>query len=350
MFHEKHLRNFASCFWTKTFLKLGVYKMSEIRTTPFSAEETARMKQLYDPFVKYGQTYLRTIPGNYVFPAAYEKYKDRLKNWQIRESDIYVLAFPKNGTTWTQELVWCVQNNCDLDAAKATTLDNRVPFLEFPVVLEITKDKLPFTMEGYFENMIKMPQPRILKSHLPFSLLPDDILVKSKAVLCLRNPKDTVVSFYHHAKLVEQVGYTGDFPTYFELFMDGLTMWSSYFDFMTEMWQKRDHPNLCVLFFEEMKRDQAPSIRKVARFLDKNLTDVQIDALVSHLSFKNFQRNPAVNKEDLRDMAFRDKDGVFIRKGEIGDWKNYFNDDMNKRMDEAIEKYLKPIGLNFIYE
>ena len=49
-------------------------------------------------------------------------------------------------------------------------------------------------------------------------------------------------------------------------------------------------------------------------------------------------------------MAFRDKDGVLIRKGEIGDWKNYFTDDMNKRMDEAIEKNLKPIGLNFIYE
>ena len=324
--------------------------MSGIGTEPFSVEENARLGQLFDSFGNYGQQFVRTIPGNYVFPAGYENYKDRLKNWEIQEGDIYVLAYPKNGTTWTQELVWCVQNNCDFDAAKATILDSRVPFLEFPIVLDIIQDTLPFTMESHFENMIKMPQPRILKSHLPFSLLPGDLLEKGKAVLCLRNPKDTVVSFYHHEKLFEHHGCTGDFPTYFELFMDGLTMWSSYFDFMTEMWQKRDHPNLCVLFFEEMKRDQEPSIRKVARFLDKDLTDVQIDALVRHLSFKNFKQNSAVNKEDLRKMAFRDKDGVFIRKGEIGDWKNYFNDDMNKRMDEAIEKYLKPIGLNFIYE
>ena len=251
--------------------------MSEIGTMPFSAEETARLRKLYDSFVKYGQTYLRTIPGNYVFPAAYEKYKDRLKNWEIQEGDIYVLAYPKNGTTWTQELVWCVQNNCDFDAAKATLLDTRVPFMEKPMVCQILKQKLPFILEDYYGNFDKMPQPRILKSHLPFSLLPGDLLEKSKAVLCLRNPKDTVVSFYHHEKLLDHHGYIGDFPTYFELFMDGLTMWSSYFDFITEMWQKRDHPNLCVLFFEEMKRDQAPSIRKVARFLDKDLTDVQID-------------------------------------------------------------------------
>ena len=61
--------------------------------------------------------------------------------------------------------------------------------------------------------------------------------------------------------------------------------------------------------------------------------------------------NAAVNKENFIGTAFNDiKDGRFMRKGEIGDWKNYFTEEMNRRMDEAIEKYLKPIGLEFQYE
>ena len=324
--------------------------MSKVCTEPLSVEENERLKKVFEPFDRYGLTFVRTIPGNYVFPAAYEKYKDRFKNWQIHIDDIYVLGWPKNGTTWTQELVWCIRSTCDLETAKTTPLDTRVPFMDVPFVLDVVKDKIPFSLEDYFASLEKLPKPRILKCHLPFSLLPNKLLEESRAVLWLRNPKDTVVSLYHHEKLFAHHGYTGSFPSYFELFMDGLSMWTSYFDYVTEAWQRRDHRNLCLLFFEEMKQDQAASIRKVARFLNKNLTDVQVDALVSHLSFKNMEKNPAVNKEHLRENGFRDKDGAFMRKGEIGDWKNYFNYDMNKRMDEAIENYLKPIGLNFKFE
>ncbi len=61
------------------------------------------------------------------------------------------------------------------------------------------------------------------------------------------------------------------------------------------------------------------------------------------------KENRAVNGEDMRGKAFTMK-GDFIRKGQVGDWKNYFTDEMNKKMDAAIEKYLKPVGLEFVYE
>lgn len=34
------------------------------------------------------------------------------------------------GTTWTEEMVWCLMNNMDYEAAKKTTLDERIPFVE----------------------------------------------------------------------------------------------------------------------------------------------------------------------------------------------------------------------------
>ncbi len=34
------------------------------------------------------------------------------------------------GTTWTQEMVWLIMNNMNYAAAKAKTLDDRMPFFE----------------------------------------------------------------------------------------------------------------------------------------------------------------------------------------------------------------------------
>ena len=33
-----------------------------------------------------------------------------------RKSDIWVLSYPRSGTTWTQEMVWQIANKCDFEA------------------------------------------------------------------------------------------------------------------------------------------------------------------------------------------------------------------------------------------
>ena len=324
--------------------------MASITSEPFSKEEIDRLRPVYKAVLDKGQTFIRTNPGRVTMPEAFEKFQHRIKNWQLRQDDVYVLTFAKNGTTWTQELVWLLQNDCNFEEAKAVPIDRRFPFLEFAALIEFTKDELPPSFHNYFETVEEWPSPRLIKSHLRLCLLPDDILEKSKVVVCLRNPKDTVVSYYHHEKLLKSHGYAGDFPTYFQLFMDNLVIYSSYFEYVKEAWQQRNHPNLCLLFFEDMKRDLAPSVKKVAKFLGKDVTDEMVTNLVDHLSFKRMKNNTAVNREEGKKIGFLSNEGHFMRKGEAGDWKNYFTDEMNKRMDEAIEKHFKPIGLEFQYE
>ena len=332
--------------------------MAAITSKPFTQEETDRLRRVYQTVLEKGQTFIRTIPGYATLPLAFEKFQHRIKNWQVRKDDVYILTFAKNGTTWTQELVWLLQNDCNFEEAKATHLEKRFPFLDRPILQDYFKKELPqlkttsyFNMQAdYLKTVEEMPSPRLIQTHIRLCLLPDDLLDQSKSVVCLRNPKDTVVSYYHHEKLMKSHGYTGDFPTYFDLFMDNLVIYSSYFEYVKEVWRERNHPNVCLLFFEEMKRDLTPSVKKVARFLGKNLSDDMVEKLVNHLSFKQMKDNPAVNKEASRKLGLFTEEGHFMRKGEIGDWKNYFTDDMNKRMDEAIEKHFNPIGLKFQYE
>lgn len=58
------------------------------------------------------------------------------------------------------------------------------------------------------------------------------------------------------------------------------------------------------------------SIRRVADFLGKKLTQDQIERLCDHLSIENFKKNPSVNSEELRPLGVVAKDETFIRKGE----------------------------------
>ena len=321
--------------------------MSEIKTIPLTEQENEQLKKGYTLHRELGQKYVRTDPGNFVLPVAYEKFKDNLENWQFRADDVYVFAFPKNGTTWAQELVWCVQNDCNFTEAKAKIISERVPFIELPVIMDVVNDQMKLVPDNYYQILNDIPSPRIFKSHLPFCLLPSELLDTCKIVLCIRNPKDTIVSYYHYDKLLKHHGYTGDFASHFDLFMSDTVMYAPYFAYVVEAWKRRDHPNLCVIFYEDMKKDQEAAVRKVAKFLGKELSEEKIKSLVQHLDFKSMKQNKAVNYEALIQNP---EGGSFMRKGQVGDWKNYFTDEMSARVDDAIKKYCTPIGLEFTCE
>lgn len=89
-------------------------------------------------------------------------------------------------------------------------------------------------------------------------------------------------------------------------------------------------------------------IRKVAAFLDKTLTDEQVERLREHLSFESMQKNPAVNYEnmvaDLRNLYGVQNDSKFMRKGQVGSYKDEMTPDMVAKLDAWTAKN-KIIGL-----
>ena len=329
--------------------------MSEIEILSVSETEKETLHKLYSTFRDQGQSYIKTSPGNCVLPAAYEKFKDRIHNLQLRSDDVFVLTWVKNGTTWTQEMVWCLQNNCDFQTAKRINTLERVPFLESSSIFDFLSKNMPpnFPSVASVSLVEEMKSPRVVKSHLPYCLLPGKILDECKVVTCIRNPKDTLVSMFHHEKLLNFVNFGGDFAEFFDLFMNNLVIFSPYWEYTLEAWNRRDHPNLCLLFFEDLKKDLEGNVRKVAKFLQKDLTDSKVVELAEHLSFKNMKKMATPYEDERRAIVFNkadDKSASFYRKGVAGDWRNYFTEEMSKRMDERIEQYFGGTGLEFKYD
>lgn len=85
---------------------------------------------------------------------------------------------------------------------------------------QCAEKKTTFQAEEVIGKLDSMPSPRLIKSHLPFELLPPDLLDTCKVVFVarfsavslqvglinqfiFRNVKDAAVSFFYHERLMK---------------------------------------------------------------------------------------------------------------------------------------------------
>ncbi len=73
--------------------------MAHITTNALSEKEQEFLKNFVTVRRK-GQIFKKTDPGDCILPEAYERYKEAMFHFKVRDDDVYVLTFPKNGTTW----------------------------------------------------------------------------------------------------------------------------------------------------------------------------------------------------------------------------------------------------------
>lgn len=262
----------------------------------------------------------------YVLPSFVMKSMDNIQKFICRESDIYVASFPKTGTTWLQEIIYCIMNGID---KSSKSIEDRFPYLEFlyPGLSSI-------------ENQVDQ---RFIKTHLPYSLLPQDILEKKPKIFCImRNPKDVLVSYYHFVRMTTMSDYKGSFESFFNDFLSDSVPYGPIWKHYNEMWLHRNDPNILILSYEDFHKDIQGNIRKIAQFLEKDLTNEEIADIADHCSFKNMSKNPSVNYQHWDDLGIRNKnEAKFMRKGEIGDWKNYLSSERIHIMDTWITEKFK---------
>ncbi|KAG6800257.1 estrogen sulfotransferase [Apis mellifera caucasica] len=302
-------------------------------------------------------------PKKWFFPHKYTIEGKGFYNFKARPDDIWVLSYPRSGTTWTQELVWLLSNNLDFKRAKTELLAERFPFLEFSMFNhpEVTREFLELNkgdkdkeelckkiaQPGY-DILEKIPSKRFIKSHFPFSLLPNILESGCKIIYIARNPKDVAVSWYYLNKAIKTQGYIGDFTTFWYYFQNNLTPWSPYWEHLKEAWTHRNHPNVLFMFYEEMQYDFSKAIKKIAKFLGKDYTEEEIKKVEDYLNIKNFRNNPMVNLSELKKCDIITS-GTFVRKGQSNGWKDMFSEELNAKANKWIEENLKGNNFSFPY-
>ncbi|XP_059057000.1 sulfotransferase 1C4-like [Achroia grisella] len=303
---------------------------------------------------------IRVGPSGYYLPNGFKVNCSKIYNMDVRPSDVFVVTFPKSGTTWTQELVWLIGNDLDYETAAKLSLKERFPFIEFnfffynPNAEDQEKKEVDmFPLHEKFvdtlpniDAIFNAPSPRFIKSHLPFSLLPPTLLDTAKVVYVARDPRDAAVSYYHHCKMMKMYGLQGDFKEFWNLFISNRVDWSPYDAHIKEAWEKRHHPNMLFLFYEELYKDLPAAVRRVSQFLNKTVTEEQILKLCDHLHIDNFRNNKSVNLDELEKIGYI-KNGHFIRKGKAGGWRSHFDEEMTQQAERWMKEKLGDVGIQF---
>lgn len=329
---------------------------------PYKIEtvEEATNKDLMNNFGGERYGFVQVGPKKWCLPAIYKEHAEKFYNYPLRPDDVWVITYPRSGTTMCQELVWLVNNNFDYQTASEIALEKRFPFFEFALLQTerfqkeiqdmnnndpIVNEQLLFWRKPVYEW--DMSSPRHLKTHLPYTLLPPDLTKKCKTIYVARNPKDVAVSYYHHNRLLRCHDYKGDFEKYWNYFTDDLLVFSPFWEHIKEGWERRNHANVLFIFYEDLNKNTADSIRKIAKFLGKTATDEDVNKLCDHLKIDNFRKAVTVHKNIPMKGAFNENEQAFVRKGQVGEKHEEFTDEMNKFAAEWINKNLATTDLRF---
>ncbi|KAL4714579.1 hypothetical protein ACJJTC_006625 [Scirpophaga incertulas] len=309
-------------------------------------------KAPYDDFIRVG-------PKGYVFYKGFLKYAPKIYNFALRPDDTFVVSFPKSGTTWVQEMVWMIANDCDYEGSVNIPLTHRYQFLEWGMLFnnkhiqeiadEYSKsdDEKKKLLAAKLKSSdvdicANKPSPRFIKSHLPLSLLPPTLLDTCKVVHVARNPRDVLVSYYYHIKTVAKLRYDIELKQLWNLFINDQLEWTPYFENVKESWTRREHPNMLFLFYEDLLKDLPSAVKRVAKFLGKTMTEDQVSRLCDHLSFENFKK-----KNSLVEFSAVSSDNVLVRKGKSGGWRQYFDEEMKQQATNWMEDNLRDSDFKF---
>ncbi|XP_068610614.1 sulfotransferase 1C2 [Brachionichthys hirsutus] len=261
--------------------------------------------------------------------------------WAFRPdpSDILIATYPKAGTTWTQEIIDLLLHNGDAVACKQAPTHIRSPFLEI---------NSPPPIPSGLDLLKKMKPPRLIKTHLPFALLPPGFLENNcKIVYVARNAKDNLVSYFYFDNMNQCHPEPGPWEGYVHKFMRGELSWGSWYDHVKGYWLEKEKRDILYLFYEDLKANPRREVERIMRFLDLSVSDEVIDKIVEITSFKNMKENPMTNYSSIPPSVFNQSVSPFMRKGEVGDWKNHFTPEQIKIFEEDYEKQMKDVNIPF---
>ena len=184
---------------------------------------------------------------------------------------------------------------------------------------------------------------------MPYELMPCGVPSSTpcKYIYVSRNPKDVAVSFFfHYQRIHELPGAEIDWSLFLCNFHHGNVWFGDFFDHVLSWWAHRHDSKVLFLTFEDMKKDLPSAVARIARFIGVDISDEIISKIAEKTSFSAMKSNDTANYSWSQTSGKAD----FMRKGEVGDWVNYFTPEQSAEMDRVCSERLQGTGLEFIFE
>nr|XP_025886776.1 cytosolic sulfotransferase 5-like [Solanum lycopersicum] len=135
--------------------------------------------------------------------------------------------------------------------------------------------------------------------------------------------------------------------------LQGLSFSGPFWNHVLDYWkQSIENPNkVFFLMYEEIKEKPKIQLKRLAEFLESPFSTEEencgvVDEILRMCSFEKL-KSLEVNTNGK--LSSGEENKVFFRRGEIGDWRNYFTTEMNDKLNHIIEEKFQGTGLKFQY-
>ena len=266
----------------------------------------------------------------------------RMRGWfedfRLRRADAAVVSFGKSGRTWLRVMLsraYAKKYGLDGDALLRFGEFKRKSGGAVPAIL--------FTHDNYLGDYTGHGVDKAdYDAH--------------KVVLLVRDPADTAVSQYfqwrhrmrRHKKIINDYPRVdGDALSMFDFVMGEQAGLPKVIRFMNQWAEAIPRlPHGMVLRYEDLRDDTAGRLREVLAFLGTPASDDEIADAVEYARLENMRQREADGSVDSRRLRAADKsnpDSFKARRAKVGGYRDYFDADQVRAMDELIASTLSPV-------
>ncbi len=279
--------------------------------------------------------------------------------WQVfqpRADDIVITTSYKCGTTFTQQIMYNLLIRDTYEDEQFPEIGEVSPWVDARFI-PVPKDALGKQLEA-------MTHRRFLKSHLPLDGLPYHESVKY--LIVARDPRDVFMSLLNHYGAYTDFFYTmlawdgqpqmprfsGDVKQlwkdwisrgWFDWEQEGYPFWSN-MHHTQSYWDYRQRPNFLFLHYADMLADTPATVRRIADFIEHDVSDEQVLRIAEAVSFKRVKAQAVVASAATKDepQAFEGGQATFINKGTNGRWRDVLDSEDLAMYRATRDKVLTP--------
>jgi len=220
----------------------------------------------------------------------------------ILPDDIFLVSYPRSGNTWTRfllsNLIYDVQPDFD-------SIENYIPDI----------------YRNSDRRMLRLPKPRILKSHEMFDPR------YPKVIYIIRDGRDVAVSYYYYHRKFK--AYNKNFDSFITEFVSGkLDRFGTWSANVTSWLENKDkvRNDFLLLKYEDMLRNIRESMRKICTFLELQCSEESITKAIKKSSLEIMQQIEAKTEHQSKLFKNSNKQIKFIDGVKHQGWQNIFTE------------------------
>jgi len=220
-------------------------------------------------------------------------------------SDVYLVSYPKSGTTWVCLILANILKRIRSDARR----------IDFFSVHDYVPD-----LHANPERISQLSPPRVIKTHENFDEwyrrigLRGGEVVLPRVIYLVRDGREAIVSYYHYVRALH--GYRGSFPDFLrdnrmkrDDWGDHVSKWLIHNDVL-------DKREALLMRYERLRSDTMVEVKRMIDFIGIEASEIILQEAIKESDITKIRE---LEEKYGGGVRYKDRDYRFARKGSQGE-------------------------------